>query len=88
MPANAQWSAFMDLLDIDAAKSTALGTTARTLKQTLADYMTARFEFANPDWLWDIVSHPDVVSAVVTSLGHESSDHEAIITAVNTATAG
>ena len=82
MAANAQWTAFVGLLDIDGAKNDAVGEAARTLKNVLEAYMTLRFSTTDITYLIDIINDPAVVAAVVTNLTNIAADDAAIKAAV------
>jgi hypothetical protein len=82
MAANAQWVAFMDLVDIDCTRTDWLGEQARTLKTVLEKYMELRFNTTNTDYLVDIINDATVVTAVITSLTHVSEDDAAVKAAV------
>lgn len=82
MAANAQWAAFIGLLDIDGAKNDEVGETARTLKTVLTKYMTLRFSTPDITYLVDIVNAQPVVNAVVTNLTNIAADDAAIKAAV------
>jgi len=86
--ADAQWTAFMALVDIDAEKTDQLGQQARQLKTNLAKYMKMRFDTEEVIWLVDIINSPHVVSAVVTSLQNVANDDVAIKSAVQAVITG
>jgi len=82
MAKNAQWAAFISLLDIDGARTDWLGENARNLKMVMGKYMELRFGSSDVTLLADIVNSPAVVSAVSTSLTHVAGDDAAIKAAV------
>jgi hypothetical protein len=84
MAANAQWTAFMGLLDIDGANNDERGVAARTLKSAMQRYMSLRFGTPDTYYLVDIVNAQPVIAAVTTNIQHVNTDAAAIKTAVET----
>lgn len=82
MAANAAWTQFVGLLDVDGVKDDGVGASARALKSALADYITRRFGTADITYLVDIVNTQAVVAAVVTNLTNIANDDAAIKAAV------
>lgn len=83
MAANAYWTQFIGLLDIDGAKDDAIGTAARGLKVAMAHYMQLRFDTADITYLVDIVNAQGVIDAVVANLANIAADDAAIKAAVD-----
>ena len=84
MAANAQWKAFMGLLDIDGQNNDERGVAARTLKKAMQDYMGLRFGTPDADYLVDIVNAQPVIAAVTKNIQNVTTDAAAIKTAVET----
>ena len=82
MAANQQWTDFMSLVDLDAARTDQLGQQARMFKVAMDKYMQFRFDTSETGYLADIISDPDVIAAVVASLTHVSADDIAVKAAV------
>ncbi len=82
MARNAQWVSFISLLDIDGQRTDQLGESARNLKAKMAEYMKLRFNTEEVGALVDIVNDQGVIDAVVLSLGHQTTDAEAIMSSV------
>ena len=82
MAANQQWTDFMALVNLDAAKTDQLGQQARMFKTAMEKYMMFRFNTAETGYLADIVTDPGVIAAVVASLTHVSEDDIAVKAAV------
>jgi hypothetical protein len=84
MAANAQWAAFIWLLDNDAQINDEKGALAKVLKQDLTNYMEHRFGTSDTTYLVDIINSQAVVDAIVVSLGNVATDAAAIVAAVQT----
>lgn len=82
MASDPNWSQFCDLVDIDGARTDELGLAARDFKRTMTQYCQLRFNTDQIRYLVNIVNSPAVINAVVTSLNHQTSDADAINTAV------
>ena len=88
MAANQQWTDFMSLVALDAAKTDQLGQQARMFKTAMEKYMQFRFDTTETGYLADIVTDPDVIAAVVASLTHVAEDDVAVKAAVAAVLAG
>jgi hypothetical protein len=88
MATNQQWTDFISLVDIDAAKTDQLGQQARMLRTALEKYMEMRFNTDQVVYLADIIMSPAVVTAVVASLTHIAEDDAAVKAAVAAVLAG
>ena len=82
MAANQQWTDFMSLVDLDAAKTDQLGQQARMFKTAMQKYMQFRFDTDQVGYLADIVTDPAVIAAVIASLTHVAEDDAAVKAAV------
>ena len=82
MAANQQWTDFMSLVDLDAAKTDQLGQQARMFKTAMQKYMQFRFDTDQVGYLADIVTDPAVIAAVIASLTHVAQDDAAVKAAV------
>jgi hypothetical protein len=86
MAYDANWVQFCGYLDIISARQDYRGEKARDLKLVLAKVMELEFGIVQPvdiQSLYDIVSSPAVVSAVVASLTHTAEDEAALQAAVS-----
>jgi len=84
MAYDTNWVQWCDYLDIIAARQDYRGEKARELKTVLGKVMELEFGVPTADLrsLYDIVSSPAVVSAVVASLTHIAEDEVALVLAV------
>ena len=85
MAYDANWVQFCGYLDIVAARQDWRGEKARDLKLVLGKVMQLEFDMAEPvdiTALYDIISAPAVVAAVVASLTHVAEDEAALQAAV------
>jgi len=84
MAYDAAWTQWCDYLDIIGARQDWRGEKARELKTVLGKVMELEFGVPTADLrsLYDIVSSPAVVSAVVASLTHIAEDEVALVLAV------
>ena len=85
MTYDANWSQFVGYLDIVAQRQDWRGEKARDLKLVLGKVMELEFDVAQPvdlTALYDIISSPAVVAAVVASLTHVAEDEAALQAAV------
>lgn len=84
MAYDAAWTQWCDYLDIIGARQDWRGEKARELKLVLGKVMELEFGVptANLRALYNIVSSPAVVSAVVSSLTHTAEDKAALELAV------
>jgi hypothetical protein len=79
------WTQFISYLDIIAARQDWRGEQARSLKLVLAKVCELEFDMTQPvdlTALYDIISSPAVVAAVVASLTHVAEDEAALRAAV------
>ena len=88
MAANQQWTDFMALVNLDAAKTDQLGQQARMFKTAMEKYMQFRFNTSETGYLADIVTDPGVIAAVIASLTHVAEDDVAVKAAVAAVLAG
>lgn len=85
MTYDANWTQWCGYLDIIAQRQDWRGEKARDLKLVLAKVMQLEFDMAEPvdiTALYDIVSSPAVVAAVIASLTHVAEDEAALQAAV------
>lgn len=84
MAYDAAWTQWCDYLDIIAARQDWRGEKARELKLVLGKVMELEFGMQTADIraLYNIVSNPAVVTAVVASLTHVAEDEAALVLAV------
>ena len=82
------WTQFMGYLDIVAQQQDYTGEKVRDLKLVLGKVCELVFDMAQPvdlNALYDIISSPDVVAAVIASLTHVAEDEAALLAAVSAA---
>ena len=85
MAYDANWTQWCGYLDIVAQRTDWRGEKARDLKLVMAKVMELEFGLEQPvdiAALYDIVSSPAVVAAVVSSLTHVAEDEAALEAAV------
>ena len=85
MTYDANWVQWCGYLDIIAARQDWRGEQARSLKLVLGKVMELEFDMPVPvdlTALYDVISSPAVVAAVIASLTHVAEDEAALQAAV------
>ena len=78
MAANAKWTAFLELLEMDGQNNDEVGIAARTLVSSLTKYMELRFETDEITYFFDFVQSRAVMNAISQSLTNRKGDALAI----------
>lgn len=78
MAANAKWTAFLELLEMDGQNNDEVGIAARTLKGAFDKYLELRFDTDQLAYFFEFIQSRAVMNAITQSLANRKGDALAI----------